>query len=62
MHDTRHSTCFLDAGNKDGFYEGGPIIVSSLALPSMLITDLIQYSQVCSGPLVIRKSISSASV
>ncbi|KAI5117324.1 hypothetical protein M0805_002339 [Coniferiporia weirii] len=28
VHDPRHSTCFLDGSNKDGFYEGGPIVYS----------------------------------
>ena len=30
VHDPKHSTCFLDGFNKDGFYEGGPIVVSTL--------------------------------
>jgi len=28
VHDPTHSSCFLDAINKDGFYEGGPIVYS----------------------------------
>lgn len=28
VHDPTHATCFLSGGNYDGFYEGGPIVVS----------------------------------
>ncbi|KAF8632830.1 hypothetical protein AX15_001660 [Amanita polypyramis BW_CC] len=28
IHDPTHSTCYLNADNKDGFYEGSPIIYS----------------------------------
>lgn len=34
VHDPKHSTCFLDGFNKDGFYEGGPIVVSTNMLPN----------------------------
>ena len=47
VHDPKHSTCYLDGVNKDGFYEGGPIVVSPLGSGfSTFVTDL---STVLSG-------------
>ncbi|KAL4242836.1 Peptide-N(4)-(N-acetyl-beta-glucosaminyl)asparagine amidase [Abortiporus biennis] len=33
VHDPLQSTCFLNAANKDGFYEGSPIVVSEYYVP-----------------------------
>lgn len=35
MNDPLHSTCFLDAVNTDGFYEGSPIVVSDVTFSNM---------------------------
>lgn len=29
VHDPKHRSCYLDASNHDGFYEDGPIVVST---------------------------------
>lgn len=32
VNDPTHSTCFLDAGDHDGFYESSPMVVSAALL------------------------------
>ncbi|KAG9227041.1 hypothetical protein CCMSSC00406_0010003 [Pleurotus cornucopiae] len=34
IHDPAHATCFLNAANRDGFYEGSPIILTKSGLYS----------------------------
>ena len=44
VHDPRHSTCYLSGANHDGFYEGGPIVVSATIPLSQLISfDLMFF-------------------
>ena len=49
VHDPLHSTCFLNAQNHDGFYEGSPIVVCTsrsfnhLAFVSHSLPQYTQY-------------------